>query len=58
MKKQLHELTFTELVDEATREAHSELLKSGGSGLRSTIWLYMNTAINWHKETTETKKKK
>ena len=50
MKKELKDLDFAELVDEATREIHSGLLEGGGKEMRNRVWLYLNTAINWSKE--------
>jgi geranylgeranyl pyrophosphate synthase len=45
-----NKIDFNQLVDDATRYAHSELLKEGGKGLRSAIFLYMSTAINYSKK--------
>jgi hypothetical protein len=50
MHKPLVELEFDELVDEASRQALSQLLTKGGEGLKSAMWTYMSTAIQWSKE--------
>ena len=49
MTKPLEENTFEELVDAGARSALDRLLTEGGSGLKSAMWAYMNTAINWAK---------
>jgi hypothetical protein len=46
--KELEDMSFRELVDEATRETHNGLLASGGAGLRSAVFAYMETAIRWN----------
>lgn len=51
--KTLKDMTFEELVEEASRSALSELLKEGGTGLRDALWIWMNTAINWDKKNRE-----
>lgn len=47
MSKELEDYEFSELVDEMTRNTHSRLLETGGSGLRNGIWTAMQTAIQW-----------
>lgn len=44
----LENMTFRELVDEATREVHSKLLEYGHDGMRRAIFTYMETAIRWN----------
>lgn len=48
--KTLEDYTFVELVQEATEQAHGALLEQGGRGLKSSIHMWMSTAIRWHIE--------
>lgn len=48
--RDLKDFTFDELVDDATHRAHSELLKEGGNGLRSAIFMTLERAIRWSRE--------
>lgn len=50
------DLTFDELVEEATRRIHSALLDGGGKEMKSKIFLYMSSAIQWSQA--QDKKKK
>lgn len=51
----LEDMTFQELVDEATQEIHLGLLEAGGKGLRNAVFLWLSTTAQWrdlrnHKE--------
>lgn len=48
--KELKDLEFKELVDEATRQVHDGLLTKGSAGMRSAIWSWLSTAIQWSDE--------
>ena len=48
MKKK--EMTFEELVEQASLSIHSALLAGGGEKMKATVWLYLNRAIIWSKE--------
>lgn len=47
--RNMHKINFNKFVDEATRHAHSELLKNGAEGLRSSIFIYISSALE-HRE--------
>ena len=47
---ELKELTYQELVDKASRDIHSNLLETGGRGMRQAVHQWMHTAIIWNKE--------
>tara|TARA_R110000824_G_scaffold139758_2_gene305140 strand:+ start:1690 stop:1845 length:156 start_codon:yes stop_codon:yes gene_type:complete len=47
MEKPLKDMSYTELVDHATREIHSGLLKDGGTGLRDAVLLWLGQAVVW-----------
>ena len=47
---ELKDLTYQELVDRASRDIHSNLLETGGQGLKSSVHQWMHTAIIWNKE--------
>ena len=58
MKKTIKDMSYTELVDRATHEIHSGLLKDGGTGLRDAVWLWLSQAVVWndtHKHKPKTK---
>jgi hypothetical protein len=46
-EKKLEDFEFMELVEEHTRNTHSELLAGGGAGLRNGIFRAMEQAILW-----------
>jgi hypothetical protein len=50
MAKELKDWTFERLVDYFAGEALSALLTEGGKGLKSKVWMAMETAIRWNKE--------
>ncbi len=56
--KELHEITFEELVDEAACAIHSALLESGGKGLKGSIHCYLSTAIRWREAVDKHENKK
>ena len=43
----LEEMTFNELVDEATRDIHSALLEDGGKGMKRAVFLWLSTTAQW-----------
>ncbi len=44
--KEIEDMTFNELVDEATRNIHSGLLENGGKGMKDCVYMWLaNTAI-------------
>lgn len=45
--KPLEELSYEEMVDEATREIHDGLLQNGSVGMRRAIHTYLSTALRW-----------
>lgn len=49
-KSSLGKMTYDELVDYATRYCHDGLLREGGKGLRSAIFMWLNQAIIWSQE--------
>ena len=48
-EKTIEEMTFDELVKLATIQIHSALLEGGGKSMKSSVWMWMNQAINWNK---------
>lgn len=48
--KDLKDLTYHELVDEATADIHSNLLKTGGEGMHHAVFKWLEIAIRWDKE--------
>jgi hypothetical protein len=49
-KSALGRMCWEELVEEATRRIHMQLLEEGGKGMKSEVHLWMSTAIRWNKE--------
>jgi len=41
------DMTYEELVDHITQQAHLGLLEGGGQGLKSAIYLWVGQAIQW-----------
>lgn len=58
MSKELKDLTFQELVNEASVDVHGDLLIKGGEGMKSAIFRWMYTAIEWNKEQEKKKNEK
>ena len=55
--KDIKDMTFDELVDEATRKIHSGLLAEGGKGMRSEVYTWLDRAIRWREWRGEASKK-
>ena len=54
--KKIEDMTFDELVDQASNRALSRLLTDGGKGLKAEMHSWMWQAIEWRKA--QDKKKK
>ena len=51
----LEQQSFDELVDQASRRIHSELLAGGGKFMKNEIHLWMAQAILWSRRQTDSK---
>ena len=51
--KELKDYTFDELVEARSNDALCQLMGSGGKGLKSSIYMSVELAIRWYKETHE-----
>ena len=40
-------MTFEELVQTATLGIHSSLIEGGGNAMRSAVWKWLSSAIEW-----------
>lgn len=50
--------SFDEMVEEATRSIHSALLEGGGKEMKSRVFLWLSTAIQWSMNNHESKNNK
>jgi hypothetical protein len=55
--REIKDLTFQELVDKCSVDIHSGLLEGGGKGLKSSVWLALNMAVQWRMAQEELAKK-
>jgi len=49
--KELKEYTFDELVEAQKFQTFSMLMKDGGKGFNQGVYMAMDVAIRWYKET-------
>ena len=49
--KELKEYTYDELVEGRSNDALSSLMLRGGKGLHDSIYMTIELAIRWYKET-------
>jgi hypothetical protein len=55
METPLEKMTFEELVAFSVQQIHLGLLEDGGKGLRTKVWLSLQTAIRWNELQGKTK---
>ncbi len=48
--KDIKDMTFDELVDEATRKIHSGLLENGGKGMKDEVYSWLAKTADWATE--------